>query len=57
MDPALFDAASDKAGEYGLGPVVRALLRAYIRGEVEPRAADLLKELSTAPKGPRRRSK
>lgn len=55
MDSALFAAAMAKAGEVGLGPVVRALLRAYIRGDVEIKPDDLLKELTTAPKGPRKR--
>lgn len=57
MDDALFAQAMARAGEYGLGPVIRALLRAYIRGEVDVKSDDLLKELATAPKGPQPRRK
>jgi hypothetical protein len=55
IDSALFEAAKAKARGVGLGPVIRALLKAYIRGDVEPKPADLDSELATAPKGPPRR--
>lgn len=35
--------------EYGLGPAIRALLRAYVRGAVEIPAADMAHELTSAP--------
>lgn len=55
IDDTLFEAAKDKARGVGLGPVIRALLKAYIRGDVEPAQQDLDSELTTAPKGPKRR--
>jgi hypothetical protein len=58
MDVELYDAAMGKA-EYGLGPAIRALLRAYVRGAVEIPPADLARELTSAPhiqRNPRRRT-
>ena len=58
MEVDLYDAAMAKA-EYGLGPAIRALLRAYVRGAVEIPAADLERELTSAPhvqRNPRRRA-
>lgn len=57
MDLELYNAAMAKA-EYGLGPAIRALLRAYVRGAVDIPAADMEHELTSAPhvqRNPRRR--
>jgi hypothetical protein len=57
MDIELYNAAMAKA-EYGLGPAMRALLRAYVRGAVEIPPADMARELTSAPhilRNPRQR--
>jgi hypothetical protein len=54
MDVELYDAAMAKA-EYGLGPAIRALLRAYVRGAVEIPPADMTRELTSAPYQRKRR--
>jgi hypothetical protein len=46
----LYDAAMERAAQFGLGVVVRALLRAYVAGEVELLEADLLREATPAPR-------
>ena len=50
INSELYDAASEKADTYGVAAVVRALLRAYVRGAVEPPQEDLTKELQWAPR-------
>ncbi len=58
MDLELYNSAMAKAA-YGLGPAIRALLRAYVRGAVEIPAADMERELTSAPhiqRNPRRRA-
>jgi hypothetical protein len=58
MDVELYDAAMAKAA-YGLGPAIRALLRAYVRGAVEIPPADMERELTSAPhvqRNPRQRA-
>jgi hypothetical protein len=51
IDAELYAAAMRKAQQYGLGPVIRALLRAFVRGDVALKADDLLAEMTTAPRG------
>jgi hypothetical protein len=47
IDPGLLRQAGDKAQGYGgLAAVIRALLRAFVRGDVEPHAADMDHELT-----------
>ena len=46
----LYDTAMERAAEFGLGVVVRALLRAYVAGEVELLEVDLLQEATPAPR-------
>lgn len=50
IDRDLYDAAMDRAAEFGLGVVVRALLRAYVAGEVGLSEAQLLQEATPAPR-------
>lgn len=50
IDRDLYDAAMDRAAEFGLGVVVRALLRAYVAGEVELLEASLFQEATPAPR-------
>jgi hypothetical protein len=49
LDVELYDAAMAKA-EYGLGAAIRALLRGYVRGDIEIQPADMLHELTSAPR-------
>ena len=51
IDAALHEAATEKAAPYGLGPVIRAFLRAFARGAVELPTEDLLREMASAPRG------
>jgi hypothetical protein len=50
IDSALYEAAATKAAGIGVAAVVRALLRAFVRGAVELPAEDLDKELMWAPR-------
>ena len=50
IDRDLYDAAMDRSGDFGLGVVVRALLRAYVAGEVELPEIDLVQEATPAPR-------
>ncbi|MCC6187648.1 MAG: hypothetical protein IT318_01330 [Anaerolineales bacterium] len=50
IDRDLYDAAMDRAAEFGLGAVVRALLRAYVAGKVELLEAELVQEVTPAPR-------
>jgi hypothetical protein len=46
----LYDAAMERSGEFGLGVVVRALLRAYVAGQVELSEAEMIREATPAPR-------
>lgn len=50
IEPELYDAAVEKADALGVAAIVRAFLRAYVRGAVEPPSEDLAKELQWAPR-------
>jgi hypothetical protein len=50
IDVDLYDAAMDRSGEFGLGVVVRALLRAYVAGQLEISEGDLIREATPAPR-------
>jgi hypothetical protein len=54
IDADLYAAATEKAAKYGLGPVIRAFLRAFVRGDVTLKENDLLREMSPAPRRPRK---
>ena len=45
IDPQLYDQATDMADAFSVAAVMRALLRAYVRGAVEPPLEGLSKEL------------
>jgi hypothetical protein len=51
IDADLLDEAADKAAPYGLGPVIRAFLRAFVKGSVELPPDELLRELVSARRG------
>jgi hypothetical protein len=61
IDPELYAAAMGKAAPHGLGTIIRALLRAFVRGDVRLPADDLLRETAAAPRGrpgkPRRKTR
>ncbi len=49
LDEDLYEAAMDKA-ELGLAPVIRALLRSYVAGDIILDPSLLYRELSSAPR-------
>jgi hypothetical protein len=57
IDAELYEAAMAKAYAYGLGAVIRALVRAYVRGDTKLREEDLRLELTTAPRERRPRKR
>jgi hypothetical protein len=59
IEPDLYDEAMKKSAGYGLGPIIRALLRAFIRGDIALPVEDLQRELTSAPRGrpPRHKSR
>lgn len=56
VDAELYEAVTKAARPFGLSVIVRALLRAYIRGDVQLKQEDLLRELASATRGRKRRA-
>jgi hypothetical protein len=54
LDPDLHSAAVKKLAPYGVGVVLRALLRAYVRGDVGLTADDIQREMVPAPRRSRK---
>jgi hypothetical protein len=54
IDPQLYDQATDMADAFSVAAVMRALLRTYVRGAVEPPLEGLSKELQWPPRRPRK---
>jgi hypothetical protein len=54
IDPELYEQATSKAEWAGVAAVVRAFLRGYVRGAVEPPQEDLAKELQWTPRRSRK---
>jgi hypothetical protein len=57
LDPDLHSTAVKKLAPYSVGVVLRALLRAYVRGDVTLTADDIQREMVPAPRRPRKASK
>ena len=51
LDEELYDALNKRAGKFGLSPILRTLIRAYVRGDVVLSAEDLVREMAVAQRG------